>query len=332
MAAIGFALSHEQFPAPELVELGIAAEQAGFDCLWTSDHFQPWMDNQGHAGQGWLTLAALGQRTSIPMGTGVTCPTYRYHPAVVAQAFATLDQLYPKRIFLGTGTGEALNEKSASGAWGPWQERGARLEEAIGLIRELWSGEIVDHRGPYFTVAAAKLYDAPRNSIPIYVSAMGPKAAELAGRVGDGLVSDAERAVKPEILEPWQHGLESAGRDRGSQQVLAELMVVVGDEADVREAAETWRFLPKAWSDYVNDPDPRVILERARTEIGIEEPMAKFVAGTDAQPHVERLTGLFRNGVTQVYVHSGQADQRHVIDFYGREVIPAVKREIESAA
>ncbi len=328
MPKIGFALSHEQFPAPELIELGIAAEQAGFDCLWTSDHFHPWMDNQGHGGQAWVTLAALGQRTSIPFGTGVTCPTYRYHPAIVAQAFASLGVLYPGRVFLGTGTGEALNEQPVTGEWGAWQERADRIEEATDVIRRLWTGEWTSVRGRYYTVENARLYDLPSQPVPIYMSGTGPKSAEIAGRISDGLVSSAESVVKPEIRNAWERGVRAAGKDPSRQEVLAELQVVVGGQAEAEEAARMWQFQPKAWSDYVNDPDPRDIARRAAAEVPLDQMVQKIVVGADAEPHVKKLVETFRGGATQIYVHSGQHDQQRVIDFYGREVIPAVKREL----
>src|SRR5690348_10631884 len=141
---VGFVLAHEQFPAPRLVELGVSAEQAGFDELWTSDHFHPWQDNQSHAGQAWITLAALGQRThSVRFGTGVTCPTFRYRPPIVAQAFASLGVFYPGRVFLGVGSGEALNEQPAGGGWADAHERSERMREAVEVIRKLWTGQWV---------------------------------------------------------------------------------------------------------------------------------------------------------------------------------------------
>src|SRR3989304_1729264 len=140
-SGVGYVLSHEQFAPGELIEYAVAAEAAGFDAVWASDHFHPWQDNQGHAGHAWITLAAIGQRTGrVTMGTAVTCPIYRYNPAIVAQAFATLGLLYPGRVFLGAGTGEAVNEAPAGGGWGPYRERLARLREAITLIRRLWAG------------------------------------------------------------------------------------------------------------------------------------------------------------------------------------------------
>jgi F420-dependent hydroxymycolic acid dehydrogenase len=148
---VGFTLAHEQFPVPELVQLGQAAEAAGFDLVSTSDHFQPWQPNEGYAGLAWVTLSVLGQQTSrLGMGTAVTCPSFRYHPPIVAEAFATLGLLYPGRVFLGLGSGEALNETAATGAWAPWPERSARLIEATGVIRALWTGEPVDHQGHYY--------------------------------------------------------------------------------------------------------------------------------------------------------------------------------------
>ena len=148
---IGFQLAHEQFKVPELVELGIAADQAGFDLLAVSDHFQPWQENEGHSGQAWVTMSAIGQRTKrIRMGTTVTCPTFRYNPAVVAEAFASLSLLIPGRIFLGVGSGEALNEEAATGSWPKWTERSERLVEATEIIRKLWRGQQVNHSGNYY--------------------------------------------------------------------------------------------------------------------------------------------------------------------------------------
>ena len=164
---IGFMLAHEQFPVPTLVELGSLASRSGFHLLATSDHLQPWQANEGHVGEAWVTLGALGaQAPGSWMGTTVTCPTLRYNPAVVAEAFATLNQLYPGRIFLGVGSGEALNEQAATGMWPKWQERWDRLVEAIAVIRQLWTGQHVSHKGTYYTIEAT-LYDPPKAPIPL---------------------------------------------------------------------------------------------------------------------------------------------------------------------
>jgi hypothetical protein len=172
---IGFQLAHEQFNVPELVELGIAADQAGFDLLAVSDHFQPWQVNEGHSGQAWITMSAIGQKTKrIRMGTTVTCPTFRYNPAVVAEAFASLSLLTPSRIFLGVGSGEALNEEAATGSWPKWTERSERLVEATDIIRKLWSGRQVDHPGNYYKVNA-RLYDPPTQAIPLLMAGQWTK-------------------------------------------------------------------------------------------------------------------------------------------------------------
>src|ERR1700722_20127862 len=178
---VSFMLAHEQFPVPELIRLGACAESAGFDLVATSDHFQPWQANERHAGEAWVTLGALGQRTQrIWMGPTVTCPTMRYNPAVVAETFATLSLLYPGRIFLGLGSGEALTEQAATGAWPAWRERWNRLIEAVTIIRQLWTGKPLQHKGAHYTVDG-RLYDPPPQPIPLLLAANGPKEMKLAG-------------------------------------------------------------------------------------------------------------------------------------------------------
>ncbi len=233
MAEIGYVLSHEQFLPAQLIELPLRTENAGFDRLWTSDHFHPWMDNQGHAGFAWITMAALGQRTTrIPFGTGVTCPTYRYRPEIVAQAFATLGILYPGRVFLGVGTGEALNERPVGAEWGNYEERAGRLVEAIELIRRLWTGEWVDYNGRYYKSEQARLYDIPAEPVPIYVAAGGPKSLKLAGRYGDGLITVGKGRLEEKQRQAFEQGAHEAGRDPKTLPILVEHYVVVGGEAE----------------------------------------------------------------------------------------------------
>ena len=169
-----YMLASEQFPTPELLRLGAHASRAGFHVLSTSDHLQPWQANEGHVGQAWVTMGALGAQTHSWMGTTVTCPTMRYNPAVVAEAFATMSHLYPGRVFLGVGSGEALNEQIATGEWPKWQERWDRLIEAITVIRQLWTGQDVSFKGKYYTINA-KLYDPPSRPIPLLTAANGKK-------------------------------------------------------------------------------------------------------------------------------------------------------------
>ncbi len=326
MPTIGYVLSHEQFPVPALVDCAVAAERAGFDAVWTSDHFHPWQDNEGHAGYAWVTLAAVGQRTQrVQYGTAVTCPTYRYRPAEVAEAFASLSLLNPGRVFLGVGTGEALNEVPAGGGWGGYQERADRLAEAVAIIRKLWTGEWISHRGRYYTIENARLYDTPPRPVPIYMAAEGPKSMKRAGQYGDGLITDAKRALMPEMRQPFAEGCREAGKDPAQMPILAELFVCTGDKDEAERAARLWRFTPRAWDEYVNDPDPRDIQRRAEQEVPLEEAYKDWPIGNDPDVQVQAIKKLIDGGVTHVFVHSAQQDQAAVIDFYGKQVLPKLR-------
>lgn len=328
MAKIGFVLSHEQFLAPRLIEFGPAAEQAGFDMVWTSDHFHPWQDNQGHSGQAWITLAALGQRMGrIPMGTGVTCPTYRYHPAVVAQAFASLGILYPGRVFLGLGTGEALNEETATGQWGEYDERAARFTDALEIIQRLWTGDWVSYKGEYLSIKDARLYDLPDQRVPMYLAASGENSMKIAGKYGDGLISDTKSIQDKDLRAAYEEAVEEAGKDLAAMEMITEQFVTVGTMDEARTAAEKWRFLPKAWDPYVNNPDPRDIQRHAEKEVSLDEVCKSWIVSEKADDHVQGIVKLLDQGITQVFIHSGQEDQHRVIQFYAEEVLPQVRKE-----
>lgn len=322
---VAFMLAHEQFTAPELIRLGAAAESAGFDLAATSDHFQPWQANERHAGQAWVTLGALGQRTQrIWMGPTVTCPTLRYNPAVVAEAFASLELLYPGRIFLGLGSGEALNEQAATGEWPVWRERWDRLIEAVAIIRALWTGRPLQHKGTHYTVDG-KLYDPPPQPIPLLLAANGPKAMKLAGEHGDGLITDPQ--TWQQHKGEWERGARSAGKDPSVMPVLVEAFVVVGDQSEAQTAAKLWNFIPKAFKGYQNIPDPAQIEHRAQTELPLPKVFGDWTVSSNPDAHVQTIKKLFDSGVTIVNIHSGQPDQHKVIEFYGREVLPRVKSQ-----
>jgi F420-dependent hydroxymycolic acid dehydrogenase len=322
---VAFMLAHEQFPVPELIGLGAAAENAGFDLVATSDHFQPWQANERHAGQAWVTLGALGQRTQrIWMGPTVTCPILRYNPAVVAEAYATLSLLYPGRIFLGLGSGEALNEQAATGAWPKWRERWDRLIEAVAIIRQLWTGQSVRYKGAHYTVEG-KLYDPPPQPIPLLLAANGPKAMKLAGEHGDGLITDPQ--TWKQHKGEWEAGARSAGKDPGAMPVLAEAFVVVGNQSDAQMPAKLWNFIPKAFKGYQNIPDPAEIEHRAQAELPLPKVYGDWTVSSDPDAHVQAIKKLFDSGVTIVNIHSGQSDQKKVIDFYGKEVLPRFKKQ-----
>ena len=322
---IAFMLAHEQFPVSELIRLGVSAERAGFDVLATSDHFQPWQANERHAGEAWVTLGALGQQTQrVWMGPTVTCPTLRYHPAVVAEAFATLSLLYPGRIFLGLGSGEALNEQAATGEWPAWRERWDRLIEAATIIRQLWTGRRLEHKGAHYKVDG-KLYDPPAQPIPLLLAANGPKAMKLAGEHGDGLITDPQ--TWKQYKGEWESGARSGGKDPRAMPVLVEAFVVVGDQSEAQAAAKLWNFIPKAFKGYQNIPDPVKIEQRAQTELPLPEVFGDWTVSSNPDAHVQTIKRLFDSGATIVNIHSGQPDQQRVIEFYGREVLPRLKRQ-----
>jgi TAT-translocated FGD2 family F420-dependent dehydrogenase len=321
---IGYMMPHEQFRLPDLVKLGSMASRAGFDLLANSDHFQPWQANEGHSGSAWVTMAATGAQTSRTwMGTTVTCPTLRYNPAVVAETFASLSHLCPGRIFLGVGSGEALNEQAATGNWPKWQERWDRLIEAMQIIRELWSGQTVSHTGQYYTVEA-RLYDPPMQPIPLLAAANGKKSMRLAGKYADGLVTDPLTWKKHK--SEWEAGARDGGKDPATMPVLLEQYVVVGGQAEAKEAAELWRFGPKAFKGYFNIPDPAKIQEAAEKDIPIEQVLDGWAIGTDPSTHIAKVRELHESGATIVNIHAGQSDQRRVVEFYGTKVIPKVHR------
>jgi TAT-translocated FGD2 family F420-dependent dehydrogenase len=321
---VGFMLPHEQFPAPKLLEFAIAAEAAGFDLLATSDHLQPWQTNEGHSGEAWVTMGAIGQKTQrVWIGTTVTCPTFRYNPAVVAEAFATLDLFYPGRIFLGIGSGEALNEQAATGAWPKWDERSERLVEAAEIIRQLWTGQQLSHSGKYYKLDA-KLYDRPSGTIPLLMAGNGPRAMKRCGQYADGLVTDPK--TWKQHKSEFEAGAKAAGKDAAQMPVLVEQYAVVGNKQDAEAAARLWNFGPKAFKTYYDIRDPESIQRHAEAEIPLEKVYGDWPVSTDPGPHIKVINDLFASGVSIVNIHTGQPDQKKVIEFYGKEVLPKVNR------
>jgi TAT-translocated FGD2 family F420-dependent dehydrogenase len=314
---VGLTLSHEQFRTDQLVAQAQAAERAGFQYVWASDHIQPWQDNEGHSMFPWLTLALVGNGTRrITFGTGVTCPTYRYHPAVVAQAFASLALLNPGRVFLGVGTGERLNEQATTNAFGAYSERHDRLVEAIGLIRQLWSGSRISFAGRYFQTNALKLYDVPPTPPPIYVAAGGPKSAKLAGQHGDGWITQVRNVKDPKLLAAFGAGAQASSRDPASLEKRAEMFAVVGDHAEAAGAAALWRFTAGA----VDQPNP-VEIQRAAEANPIDKVLANWTVGTDPGPHINAVQVVLDAGAIP-FLHFPQSDPMTAIEFYRTNVLP----------
>lgn len=317
---VGVVLSHEQFRTDQLVAQAQAAEQAGFQYAWASDHIQPWQDNQGHSMFPWLTLALVGNATSrISFGTGVTCPTYRYHPAVVAQAFASLAILYPGRVFLGVGTGERLNEQATTNMFGNYAERHDRLVEAINLIRQLWSGSRISFAGRYFQTNALKLYDTPSTPPPIFVAAGGPKSARMAGQYGDGWITQAHDLTNPKLAAAFNAGAQAAGRDPATLGKRAELFAVVGDNAAAAPAAALWRFT----ADAVDQPNP-VDIQRAAESNPIDKVLSNWTVGTDPAVHIKAVQAVLDAGAVP-FLHFPQGNPLTAIDFYRANVLPKLR-------
>ncbi len=317
---VGVVLSHEQFRTDQLVAQAQAAEQAGFQYAWASDHIQPWQDNEGHSMFPWLTLALVGNATSrISFGTGVTCPTYRYHPATVAQAFASLAILSPGRVFLGLGTGERLNEQATTNTYGNYRERHDRLIEAIELIRQLWSGARISFAGRYFQTNSLKLYDTPTTPPPIFVAASGPKSAKLAGQYGDGWITQARDVTDSKLLAAFGAGAQAAGRDAANLGKRAEMFAVVGDNNQATRAATLWRFTAGA----VDQPNP-VEIQRAAESNPIDKVLANWTVGTDPAAHVNAVQKVLDAGAVP-FLHFPQDDPVAAINFYRTNVLPKLR-------
>jgi coenzyme F420-dependent glucose-6-phosphate dehydrogenase len=315
---LGYALSSEELGPVELVENAIAAEHAGFRFALVSDHFHPWLDVQGESPFVWSTIGAISQATeSLAIGTGVTCPMIRTHPAVIAHAAATSAVLMPGRFFLGVGTGENLNEHVLGDRWPSHAERLEMLEEAIGLMRELWQGGLVTHRGRHYAVDRARLYTLPEEPPPVAIAASGNNSAELAGRLGDALVSTAP---DEELVDAFN---QAGGTGK---PCYGQLTVCYAEDRDaaVRTAFEKWPnaglggelgqelALPGHYRDACDLLSPDQVAE-------------KVVCGPDPDEHREAIAKFEQAGFSRVYIHQVGRDQEAFFSFYEREILTALQ-------
>ncbi|HEY4279638.1 MAG TPA: TIGR03557 family F420-dependent LLM class oxidoreductase [Conexibacter sp.] len=311
---IGCALSSEEFGPRDLVAQAVSAEQAGFSGLWISDHYHPWIDAQGHSPFVWSIIGAIAQATRLPLGTGVTCPTMRIHPAVIAQAAATSSLLLDGRFTLGVGSGEALNEHILGDRWPSADERLEMLEEAIVVMRELWAGGVVSHRGDHYTVEHARLYDVPDEPPPVIVSAFGPKAVSSAARAGDGL---ATTSPDDELIAQFR-------REGGRGPVQAGTKVCFMPDRDeaVRTVHRLWpnEALPGELAQVLPDPEH---FEQA-AELVSEEAIASSPTpcGPDIDEHVAALRAYADAGVDELYVQQIGPLQDAFFSTWAAEVLP----------
>ena len=303
---LGYKASAEQFAPRELVELAVEAEAHGMDSATVSDHFQPWRHEGGHAPFSLAWMTAVGERTKrLVLGTSVLTPTFRYNPAVIAQAFATMGCLYPDRIFLGVGTGEALNEIATGyeGEWPEFKERYARLRESVRLMRELWLGDRVDFEGEYYKTKGASIYDVPDGGIPIYIAAGGPQVAKYAGRAGDGFICTSgkgEELYKDKLIPAVKEGAEAA--DKNPDDIDKMIEIKISYDPDPKQALENTRFwaplsLTAEQKHSINDP---MEMEKAADELPIEQVAKRWIVASDPDEAVEKV-GQYVSGVSTIW-------------------------------
>jgi len=321
-----FAGSHEEFPPSELLRQSQAAEQAGFDGLGCSDHFAPWFPD-GESGQAWTYLGALGQATRLPIGTGVTPVQHHYHPAAIAQAFMSLEEMFPGRVFLGAGSGEALNERPLG--LDPWplpDEKLERFDRGLEAISRLWAGETVTMDAGWFRLREAKLHSGGKWRPRLYVSAFGAHATEIAARYGDGLWTLGDPEQAPEIIENYKEARAKLGRDAG--EVILQAGFHLGpDERSAIESSRKWKptQLPEVYTEDIHNPAEMVRMADERMS---DEEFAHegFLVGGDPEEHVGRLREMLELGPTVVCLQGiGDADPLGSIRRYGEEVLPALR-------
>jgi coenzyme F420-dependent glucose-6-phosphate dehydrogenase len=328
---IGYKASAEQFDPGTLLDYTVEAERRGFELAGVSDHFQPWRHHGGHSPAALPWLGAAGERTSgMVLGTSVLTPTLRYHPSVIAQAFATLGCLSPGRIFLGVGTGEAMNETPVTGGEFPGRkERRLRLAEAIELIRQLWSDERVDFEGDYYRTRKATIYDRPEHPVPIYVAASGPLAAKLAGRVGDGFIctSGKDPALYDELLAKVVEGAEAAGRDPAQIRHMIEIKVSY-DRDPERAITNThpWAALALKPEQKEGIEDP-IEMERV-ADANLDQAPSRFICSADPEEVVERIAVYVELGFQELLLHAPGEDQTRFLEQFSADVLPLLREKV----
>jgi coenzyme F420-dependent glucose-6-phosphate dehydrogenase len=328
---LGYKASAEQFGPRELLDFSCLAEKLGFDSVFVSDHFQPWKHHGGHAPFSLSWLGALGAKTTrMVIGTSVVTPTFRYHPSVVAQAIATLSVLFPERMILGIGTGEALNEIPATGIeWPGFKERQGRLREAIELMRRLWTEERVSYEGAYYRTKNATIYDRPSVPTRIYVAASGPTAAALAGELADGFICTSGKGTelyRDTLLPKVAAGLSASGRGSDSIDRMIELKVSFG--SDLRQCMEDtrhWAALALSGEEKTGVWDPLEI-ERLADALPVERTASRWIVSTDPDEHVDKIRPYIELGFHHLVFHSPGPDQARFLALYAREILPRLRK------
>ncbi|MGS2807249.1 glucose-6-phosphate dehydrogenase (coenzyme-F420) [Nocardia sp. MW-W600-9] len=328
---LGYKASAEQFGPRELVELAVAAEEHGLDSATVSDHFQPWRHNGGHAPFSLAWLAATGERTErIMLGTSVLTPTFRYNPAVIAQSFATFGCLYPGRVMLGVGTGEALNEIATGykGEWPDFKERFARLREAVSLMRALWTGERTDFDGEYYHTVGASIYDVPKGGIPVYIAAGGPVVARYAGRAGDGFICTSGKGMDlytEKLLPAVAEGAAKVERDVADIDKMIEIKISY--DTDPELALQNTRFwAPLSLSaEQKHDITDPIEMEAAADALPIEQVAKRWIVASDPDEAVAQIKPYLDAGLNHLVFHAPGHDQLRFLDLFKRDLAPRLR-------
>lgn len=328
---IGYKASAEQFGPRELLDFSVQAERHGLEIVAVSDHFQPWRHYGGHAPFALSWLGAVGASTDrVVLGTSVLTPTLRYHPAIIAQAFATLGVLYPGRIFLGVGTGEAMNETPATaGAFPGRKERRLRLAEAVALIKQLWTGERVDFKGDYYSTSLATVYDRPEEPVPIFIAAAGPLAAKLAGREGDGFIctSGKDPELYRTLLDNVEEGARSAGKDPATLRRMIEVKVSYDrDRRFADDACRWWAALALTPEQKEGIEDP-IEMERVADE-NADKAHTRFIVSDDPEEVLDKLEFYLDLGFDDLVLHAPGPDQERFLSQFSEDVLPLLRERV----
>lgn len=326
MGILGYAASFEQFHPTDLLNYSKQAEKVGFGAVMASDHFHPWVPSQGHSAFVWSWMGALGAQTNLRFGTGVTPPGYRYHPAIIAQAAATLEAMFPGRFYLGLGAGEALNEHIVGDYWPEAPVRLERLMEAIEIIQALFTGKVVKHRGAHFNVESAKIYTLPETPPPIYVATSGPIMAQRTGKFTDGIITvgAADEKIKG-LLDRYEKGAQEAGKDPATMPRILQVKISFADseEQAVEYAMKEWpnggMNFPKA--DIRNPEDFEAMSKLVRPE----NYKNRVLLTPDLSEHVAHLQHFIDLGFNEIYIHNVARNQEAFIEAYGKDVLPNLK-------
>lgn len=317
------------YPPQVMVERCKLMEKVGLDIIWWPDHFHPWFHSGAQEAQAWVVMAAGAARTSrISFGTAVTAPILRYHPAIVAQTFATLGAMFPERVLLGLATGESMNEIPLGYKWPSFKERAERLEEAVRIIRLLWSEDFASFKGKYYRLHKANLYTRPKPPVPLYVAANGPTAAKIAGRYADGFITPMKDPdlVRNVLFPALRQGAKEKGRDPSKIETVMELNTYYNqDHKKALECARKWGAATLGALFFkLAIYDPRDIEDLGRN-VSDEALMRNFIVSSDPEPYIKSIEKVVRMGFTQAYFSGTTADEPGFLEFLGKHVIPYIK-------